>query len=67
MQNKILKNLCDLKWDTPKLQLHKNLKLLKVSDVYKMRIIQTVYKHDKSLNNMLLILCFVYQSKPYVT
>ncbi len=36
MQNKILKNLYDLKWDTPTLQLHKNLKLLKVRDVFKM-------------------------------
>ncbi len=45
MQNKIQTNLY-----TPTLQLHKNLKLLKVSDVFKMRIVQTVYK---SLNHML--------------
>jgi len=39
-----------LKWDAPTIQTHEELKLLTVGDVFKMRMVQTVYK---SLHNML--------------
>ena len=37
-------------WDTPTVQVHKNLQVLKVSDIFKSKLVQTVYK---SVNKML--------------
>ncbi len=38
VQNKCLKTLFNLKWDTSTNELHHNLKVLKVCDVFKIRI-----------------------------
>ncbi len=50
MQNRILKNWYCLQWDKPTLALHSELEVLKVCDVFKLRMVQNVYK---SVNGML--------------
>ncbi len=44
VQNKSLKTLFNLKWDTSTKELHHNLKVLKVCDVFMIRISEFVYK-----------------------
>ncbi len=51
VQNKSLKTLFNLKWDTSTNELHHNLKALKVCDVFKISISEFVYK---SIHNILL-------------
>ncbi len=50
VQNKSLKTLFNLKWDTSTNELHHNLKVLMVCDVFKIRISDFVYK---SIHNIL--------------
>ncbi len=50
VQNKCLKTLFNLKWDTSTNELHHNLKVLKVCDVFKIRISEFEYK---SIHNIL--------------
>ncbi len=50
VQNKSLKTLFNLKWDTSTNELHHNLKVLKVCDVFKIHISEFVYK---SIHNIL--------------
>ncbi len=50
VQNKSLKALFSLKWDTSTNELHHTFKVLKVCDVFKIRISELVYK---SIHNIL--------------
>ena len=49
LQNKILKTLFNKPWDMSTIDLHHELELLKVCDVFKMRISQFVFKSRKKL------------------
>ena len=44
MQNRILKNLFNKEWLTPTAELHKDLKILQVNDLYKANVMKFVYK-----------------------
>ncbi len=50
VQNESLKTLFNLKWDTSTNELHHHLKVFKVCDVFKIRILEFVYK---SIDNIL--------------
>jgi len=49
MQNRILKNLYGKDWLTPTNILHKDLLLLKVQDIFKLKVNQFVFQHRKGL------------------
>ena len=44
MQNRILKTLFNKEWLTPTAELHKDLKILQVNDLYKANVMKFVYK-----------------------
>ncbi len=46
IQNKIIKVLYKKEWLTPTDDLHKELKLLQIRDIYKLCVLNFVYKHQ---------------------
>ena len=49
MQNRVLKILYGLDWDTSTNLIHKNLDLLKLNDIFKLQILQFVHRFDNGL------------------
>ena len=49
MQNRVLKSLYMKDWLTPTNALHRELALLKVSDIFKLKVSQFTFRHRKGL------------------